>query len=39
MSFVPERWYSRPEMVRDKKAFAPFGTGKLLSGAVNIIEV
>ncbi|KAI0173521.1 benzoate 4-monooxygenase cytochrome P450 [Hypoxylon sp. FL1284] len=27
-SFIPERWYSRPELVRDKRAFAPFGTGR-----------
>lgn len=30
LSFVPERWYSRPEMIRDKSAFAPFGVGKYL---------
>ncbi|KAI9151287.1 Cytochrome P469 monooxygenase [Paramyrothecium foliicola] len=27
-SFVPERWYSKPEMVKDKRAFAPFGVGR-----------
>ncbi|KAI1322478.1 benzoate 4-monooxygenase cytochrome P450 [Xylariaceae sp. FL0255] len=27
-SFVPERWYSKPEMVKDKRAFAPFGIGR-----------
>ena len=27
MSFVPERWYSRPELVKDKQTFAPFGLG------------
>lgn len=21
---IPERWYSRPEMMKDKRAFAPF---------------
>ena len=26
--FVPERWYEKPEMVRNKAAYAPFGTGK-----------
>ncbi|KAG7009753.1 hypothetical protein G7Y79_00001g000250 [Physcia stellaris] len=26
--FVPERWYSRPEMVRNRKAFAPFSQGR-----------
>ncbi|KAI1658885.1 cytochrome P450 monooxygenase-like protein [Daldinia decipiens] len=25
--FIPERWYSRPELVRDERAFAPFGFG------------
>ncbi|KAJ6126977.1 hypothetical protein N7523_002589 [Penicillium sp. IBT 18751x] len=25
--FIPERWYQYPEMVRNKAAFAPFGTG------------
>ncbi|GAP85610.1 putative cytochrome P450 [Rosellinia necatrix] len=25
--FIPERWYSRPELVRDKQAFAPFSVG------------
>lgn len=28
MSFIPERWYSRPELVLDKEAFAPFGVGR-----------
>lgn len=26
--FIPERWYSKPDMVKDKRAFAPFGIGK-----------
>lgn len=26
--FIPERWYSRPEMVKAPRAFAPFGMGK-----------
>ncbi|KAJ5125658.1 hypothetical protein N7526_007835 [Penicillium atrosanguineum] len=25
--FIPERWYTHPDMVRNKAAFAPFGTG------------
>ncbi|KAB8269091.1 benzoate 4-monooxygenase cytochrome P450 [Aspergillus minisclerotigenes] len=25
--FIPERWYSKPEMVRNKAAYAPWGTG------------
>ncbi|KAL9120139.1 MAG: hypothetical protein Q9187_003309 [Circinaria calcarea] len=26
--FIPERWYSRPEMVKNKHAFSPFGMGQ-----------
>lgn len=26
--FIPERWYKHSDMVRNKAAFAPFGTGK-----------
>lgn len=26
--FVPERWYSKPEMIRNRDAFAPFGLGR-----------
>jgi len=26
--FCPERWYSKPEMIRDRRAFAPFGVGR-----------
>ena len=25
--FVPERWYSRPEMIKDRSAYAPFMIG------------
>ncbi|RYP82600.1 hypothetical protein DL769_001594 [Monosporascus sp. CRB-8-3] len=25
--FIPERWYSRPELIRDKRAFGPFSFG------------
>ncbi|ETS74340.1 hypothetical protein PFICI_14206 [Pestalotiopsis fici W106-1] len=25
--FIPERWYSRPELIMDKQAFAPFSVG------------
>ncbi|KAI1370297.1 cytochrome P450 [Hypoxylon crocopeplum] len=25
--FIPERWYSQPELIRDKRAFAPFSVG------------
>ena len=24
---IPERWYSGPEMIKDKRAFAPFALG------------
>ena len=26
--FLPERWTSRPEMIKDRRAFAPFSQGK-----------
>ncbi|KAH8689533.1 putative cytochrome P450 [Talaromyces proteolyticus] len=26
-AFIPERWYSRPELVKEKSAFAPFLSG------------
>lgn len=26
-TFTPERWYSKPEMVKHKDAFAPFSAG------------
>ncbi|KAI9708526.1 MAG: hypothetical protein M1820_003988 [Bogoriella megaspora] len=26
--FVPEHWYNRPEMIRDKRAFQPFGMSR-----------
>lgn len=25
--FIPERWYSKPELIRDKNAFSPFSLG------------
>ncbi|KAI0451704.1 cytochrome P450 [Xylaria acuta] len=25
--FIPERWYSQPELIRDKSCFAPFSAG------------
>jgi tryprostatin B 6-hydroxylase len=27
-AFIPERWYSKPELVKHKSAFAPFSLGK-----------
>ncbi|KAF7512751.1 hypothetical protein GJ744_000318 [Endocarpon pusillum] len=29
--FIPERWYSRPELIHDERAFAPFSVGKGLA--------
>lgn len=26
-TLIPERRYSRPDMIKDKRAFAPFGVG------------
>lgn len=26
--FIPERWYSQPELIKDRRAFSPFGVGK-----------
>lgn len=28
LEFIPERWYSKPELVHDKGAFAPFNQGR-----------
>ena len=25
--FIPERWYSQPELIKDKRTFSPFSTG------------
>jgi tryprostatin B 6-hydroxylase len=27
-SFIPERWYEKPDMIRNKKAFMPFSQGR-----------
>ncbi|CAI6336558.1 unnamed protein product [Periconia digitata] len=27
-SFIPERWYSKPELILDRKSFNPFNTGR-----------
>ncbi|KAL9624745.1 MAG: hypothetical protein Q9160_001099 [Pyrenula sp. 1 TL-2023] len=27
-TFIPERWYSQPELIKDKRAFKPFGQGR-----------
>lgn len=26
--FIPERWYSRPELIKDSRSFLPFAQGK-----------
>ena len=26
--FIPERWYSQPELIKVRSAFAPFSLGK-----------
>jgi hypothetical protein len=36
--FIPERWYSKPELVRHKGAFAPFSLGKLLNLALSFLK-
>lgn len=28
-AFIPERWYSKPEMVKNRQAHTPFSIGKL----------
>ena len=25
--FIPERWYSQPDLIKDRTAFMPFGVG------------
>ena len=34
--FVPERWYSMPEMVADKRAFTPFSIGRFACVGKNL---
>ncbi|KAF3389060.1 hypothetical protein F1880_003177 [Penicillium rolfsii] len=36
LTFIPERWYSRPELIRDKSAFAPFGVGRRVCVGKNL---
>ncbi|KAL3429833.1 cytochrome P450 [Aspergillus tetrazonus] len=36
LSFIPERWYSRPELIRDKTVFAPFGVGRRVCVGKNL---
>lgn len=39
--FVPERWYSRPDMIRCKGAFAAFGVGPYacIGKALSLVEI
>lgn len=36
--FVPERWTTKPEMVRNKAAFTPFGTGMYIH-AMSVLRI
>jgi hypothetical protein len=29
--FIPERWYSQPQLIKDRRAFSPFGIGRTSS--------
>jgi cytochrome P450 len=35
-TFIPERWYKYPNLVRDKSAFGPFGIGKCTSSHLTL---
>jgi tryprostatin B 6-hydroxylase len=39
--FVPERWYSRPEMIKHKDAFAAFGIGPFacIGKGLSLVEI
>lgn len=37
-NFIPERWYSKPELVKDKRAHAPFSLGKQRGRCRDILE-
>ncbi|KAJ5715972.1 cytochrome P450 [Penicillium malachiteum] len=34
--FIPERWYSQPELVLDRRAFVPFGLGNTMCVGKNL---
>jgi len=34
--FIPERWYSRPELVADQRAFTPFSIGRFACVGKNL---
>ncbi|KAF2199990.1 cytochrome P450 monooxygenase-like protein [Delitschia confertaspora ATCC 74209] len=38
--FIPERWYSRPDLVMDKRAFGPFGVGarQCIGKSISLLE-
>lgn len=39
--FIPERWYSRPEMIKHRDAFAAFGVGPYacIGKALSLVEI
>ncbi|KAK4155412.1 cytochrome P450 [Chaetomidium leptoderma] len=41
LEFVPERWYSRPDMIKHKDAFASFGLGpySCIGRALSLVEM
>jgi len=38
-AFIPERWYSKPEMVKNRHAHNPFSIGKLDRARGNFIDL
>ncbi|CAG9953639.1 unnamed protein product [Clonostachys rosea f. rosea IK726] len=37
-NFIPERWYSKPELVKDKRAHAPFSLGRYTCSGKRIAQ-
>lgn len=37
--FIPERWTTRPELVLNRSAFVPFGTGKLPAASTHRVHL
>ncbi|KAF2180461.1 cytochrome P450 monooxygenase-like protein [Zopfia rhizophila CBS 207.26] len=39
--FIPERWYSRPELIIDRRAFSPFSVGarQCIGKAISLLEL
>lgn len=38
LRFIPERWYSRGQMVKDARAFSPYGTGRRACVGKNLAQ-